>query len=135
MEPSPEIRDIILGWFEAAQRGDAAWRDRHVSRRARIVGTDPNEWLEGDEAYEFLKNEAEGIGGKISVTVPEAEGFREGSVGWGLARPIISLPDGNQVSPRWSAVFHQEDGQWRLVQLHASIAISNEESFGEVFSG
>ena len=48
----------------------------------------------------------------------------------GVTRPTITLPDGRPASPRWSAVFHREDGEWRLVQLHASIGVPNEEVFG-----
>ena len=137
MELSPELQEVIVDWFKAAAAGDASWRDRHVSRHPnlRIVGTDPEEWLEGERAYRFLKDEAESIGGKVQVQVPEVEAFSEGSVGWGVARPIITLGDGRQVSPRWSAVFRREDGGWKLVQLHASIAMINEEAFGDTFSG
>jgi hypothetical protein len=46
-----------------------------------------------------------------------------------------SLPNGKSFSPRWSAVFHQEGGEWKLVQmhaseLHASVGIPNEELLG-----
>lgn len=27
----------------------------------------------------------------------------------------------------WSAVFHNEDGVWRFVQTHASIAVPNDQ--------
>lgn len=135
MEASAELREIIAGWFAAAVRGDASWRDRHVSRNAnlRIVGTDPSEWLLGEPAYRFLKEEAETVGGKFEVSVSEVEAFSEGSVGWGVALPRIRLPDGRQASPRWSAVFHREADGWKLVQLHASIGVSNEEAFGSLF--
>ena len=135
MQPSTELRDIILNWFAAAAAGDASWRDRHVSRHVdlRIVGTDPDEWLKGEPAYRFLKDEAENVGGKVSVEVPEAEAFVEGSVGWGLARPVITLGDGTQISPRWSAVFLREADGWKVIQLHASVAIANQEAFGDTF--
>jgi ketosteroid isomerase-like protein len=135
MEASDEIRDVIAGWFSAAASGDAGWRDRHVSRRAdlRIIGTDPDEWLTGQPAFDFLRNEAETVGGRVSVVLREVEGFREGDVGWGAAVPEITLGDGSKVSPRWSAVFHREDGAWKLVQLHASVAVSNEAAFGDTF--
>jgi hypothetical protein len=137
MEAAPEIRDIISAWFEAAAIGDASWRDRHVSRAqgTRIVGTDPEEFLDGAKAYDFLRNEALAVGGKIKVTVGFVEAFKEGSVGWGVALPTIQLPNGDTASPRWSAVFHQEDGDWKLVQLHASIPVTNAESFGDTFPG
>ncbi len=137
MEASAELREIIAGWFAAAVRGDAGWRDRHVSRNPylRIVGTDPEEWLQGEPAYRFLKNEAETVGGKFAIRVGDVEAFSEGSVGWGVAHPVITLPDGRKASPRWSAVFHQETDGWKLVQLHASIGVPNAEAFGELFEG
>ena len=136
MESSREIRDVIAGWFEAAVKGDASWRDRHVSSLPdlRIIGTDPDEWLTGEPAFAFLRNEAATVGGKVSVVLREIEGFREGSVGWGAAVPEITLQDGSKVTPRWSAVFHLENGDWKLVHLHASVAISNEAAFGDTFS-
>jgi hypothetical protein len=137
MERAPELAEVITAWFDAAVRGDTAWRDRHVSRRpgTRIIGTDPDEFLEGATAYEFLKNEAQAVGGKIAVTIGHVEAFAEGSVGWGVAIPTITLPDGTKVTPRWSAVFHREDGDWKLVQLHASIPKGNAETFGDTFPG
>ena len=136
MEPCADLQEIIVNWFHAAAAGDASWRDRHVSRHPnlRIVGTDPDEWLEGELAYRFLKDEAESIEGKVQVQVPDVEAFSEGSVGWGVARPVITLGDGRKVSPRWSAVFRREDGGWRMIQLHASIAMTNEQAFGDTFS-
>lgn len=109
MQPSAELRDVITGWFKAAESGDAAWRGRHVSNHPslRIVGTDPDEWLKGEPAYAFLKNEAATVGGRVKVKILEVEAYEEGSVGWGLALPEITLLDGRKVTPRWSAVFHR----------------------------
>jgi len=136
MTPSADLRDIITGWFAAAESGDASWRDRHVSKdpHLRIVGTDPEEWLTGQAAYDFLRREAETVGGRLTVRVVEVEAFAEGSVGWGVAAPEITLSDGRRVTPRWSAVFHKEDNAWKLVQLHASIAVGNAAAFGDTFA-
>ncbi len=136
MKPSAELREVILGWFKAAASGDVSWRDRHVSgnQGLRIVGTDPDEWLQGSKAYDFLRNEAATVGGRVKVKVREAEAFEEGSVGWGLALPEITLQDGGKVTPRWSAVFHKEGKDWRMVQLHASIAVGNTAVFGDTFT-
>jgi hypothetical protein len=132
VEPSSELRDIIVGWFNAVVKGDAAWVDRHVSRVAgsRVVGTDPEEWMDGERGAAFLTEEAKAMGGHIQVTMNDAEAFREGTVGWGVARPTITLPNGKAITPRWSGVFHQEGGEWKLVQLHASVGISNEQLLG-----
>jgi hypothetical protein len=132
MERSPELCDIIVGWFEAVSTGDASWVDRHVSRQAgvRLVGTDPNEWLEAERVADFLTGEVQAMGGNVSISPGEPETFREGTVGWGVARPTITLPDGREIAPRWSAVFHQEAGEWKIVQLHASVGVPNEELLG-----
>src|SRR3712207_4031261 len=129
MEQSAELRDIIAGWFDAIARGDTSWVDHHVSRAAgvRLIRSDPVERLPGERAAEFLNGEVQAIGGSVTISHGETEAYREGSVGWGVTRPTINLPNGKAFSPRWSAVFHQEDGKWKLVQLHASVGVSNEQ--------
>jgi hypothetical protein len=77
MERSPELEKIIVGWFEAVSRGDTSRVDHHVSQQARVrlVGTDPNEWLDGEQVAEFLKEEAKALaptGVKVSPGEPEA---------------------------------------------------------------
>jgi hypothetical protein len=129
MQPSFELSKIIAAWFESVEKGDISWVDRHVSRKAetRLVGTDPNEVLSGQQAADFLKEEVRAMGNVVKATVGEVEAYQEGSIGWGLARPTLTLPDGTQIFPRWSAVFNREDDEWKLVQLHASVGISNEQ--------
>ncbi len=132
MERSPELEAIIADWFESVARGDGSWLDRHISRDAGslLVGTDPDEWMEGERVAEFLKGEVEAMGGNVKVVPGEPVAFREGTVGWGITRPTLTLPDGREVTPRWSAVFHEEDGEWKAVQVHASVGVPNEELLG-----
>ena len=103
MEPSPELRDIITGWFEFASKGDTSWMERHVSSQpgVRLVGTDPNEWFEAGDVGDFLKEEAHALGGNVEISIEHVEAFQEGTVGWGVARPVAELPNGKILSPRW----------------------------------
>jgi ketosteroid isomerase-like protein len=127
MEQSTEIRDIITSWFDAVGQGDPAWLDRYLSPKVLVVGTDPNEWLDFEQASTLLKSEVQEFGTlQLKISMNRAEGFREGSVGWGIAHPTITFPNGKSFSPRWAAVFHQEDGQWKAVQIHASLGVTNE---------
>jgi hypothetical protein len=137
MEQSPELQEIIAGWFESAARGDGSWVDRHVSRdpAALLVGTDPNEWLQGERVGEFLKGEAEAMGGTVKISPGEPVAFSEGNFGWGITRPTLTLPDGRTITPRWSAVFRREDGEWKAVQIHASVGIPNEQLLGMELPG
>jgi len=128
MQASTELRNVFHAWFRSVAAGDASWVERHVSSRSgvRLVGIEPAEWLEGPEVAGYLKSGAAGLGGVVQVAPGEIEAYSEGTVGWGLACPILTLSSGRQLSPRWSAVFHQEDGAWKLVQFHASLGMANE---------
>lgn len=129
MVRSRELETLVAAWFDAASRGDGSLVDRHVSGSddARLIGSDPAEWLRGGTAIaEFLRGEVTGAGGTVRFTPSEVEAQQEGTVGWATAKLLIRLPDGRHVSPRWSAVLHLEDGVWKFVQTHASIGITNE---------
>jgi ketosteroid isomerase-like protein len=131
MRASPELHKIIAAWFASwgqAFNGSSTWADRHISHRTELhtIGTDPSEWFEGEKAFEHMKQEMKEMG-DIKFSPGEIKAYEEGPVGWGIARPTLALPNGKQVSIRWSAVFHQEDGDWKLVQLHTSVGIINEQ--------
>jgi hypothetical protein len=132
MEPSTELQAIIKNWFESVVMGDASWLDRHLSKHSqlRIVGTDPHEFVQGEQAVALLRSDLAALGGNAMVDVRDVEAFSEDNVGWGVARPEVTIGGEMKVSPRWSAVFHREDGEWRAVQIHASIGMSNEAAFG-----
>ena len=129
MQRSPELEDLVRAWFEAATRGDVSLVDMLVSpgEGTRLIGSDPGERFSGGTAVaEFLRGEVEGAGGQAKFAPTETEAFSQGTVGWATTSLTITMPDGKHVSPRWSAVFHQENEDWRFVQTHASIGIPNE---------
>jgi ketosteroid isomerase-like protein len=136
VEHSDELRDLTLRFYEATTTGDLSFVERHVSRQegAVFVGTDPNEWWEGFEAFvEAMRTQAEAMGGGGLQIIPgQLQAYREGSVGWVIDRNAsFRLPDGMEIPFRNSAVFLQEDGEWKLIHTHTSIGVRNEEMFGE----
>jgi hypothetical protein len=42
-------------------------------------------------------------------------------------RCTIRLPNGRERIVRETTVWHQEEGEWKLVQFHASLAVPNSE--------
>jgi hypothetical protein len=99
-----------------------------------FVGTDPNEWWEGFEAFvEAMRTQAEAMGGGGLQIVPgQLRAYRQGSVGWTIDRDAsFRLPDGTGIPFRNSAVFLEEDGEWKLIHAHTSIGVRNEELLGE----
>lgn len=130
MERSPELEQLVVAWFAGASRGDASLVDAHVSHGdgTRLIGSDPGEVFSGGRAVaEFLRGEIQSAGGNAAFSPANVEAFQEGTVGWATTNVTITMPDGKHVSPRWSAVFHMEDGVWRFVQTHASIGVANED--------
>ncbi|MGE0226887.1 MAG: nuclear transport factor 2 family protein [Dehalococcoidia bacterium] len=131
MEESSAVRQIVVDWFAAASSGDSSIIGRYVSAdpRARLVGSDPAEWLQGGaDIAAFLRTEVEGSGGAAEFTPADIEAYEEGTVAWAATRLTITLPDGASVSPRWTAVFHREDDGWKFVQTHASIGVGNDQA-------
>jgi ketosteroid isomerase-like protein len=129
MRRSTEIEELVRAWFAAASRGDPSLVQAHVSQgeATRLIGSDPSELFAGGAAVSaFLAGEVRSAGGNARFVASDTEAFSDGDVGWATTKLTITLPDGRHVSPRWSAVFHREDGRWKFVQTHASFGVPNE---------
>ena len=137
MERSAELRDLCVALSEAHSYADAPFIERHVSRQEGVlsIGSGPNEWIEGEQVLEGFKEalQEEEVRSSSSEDdfVRELDAFVEGTVGWASSRFSWRRKDDREILMRWSAVFHQEDGEWKLVQAHASVGVPNEEAFGE----
>jgi len=131
MNRSPELCDLLARFYEALASGDASFIDRHfsVTDAARGVGTDPAEWWQGARVSGAWKEQLEAMGGSMPLVAGDPEAYVEGTVGWAADRPTLQLP-GGAVGVRLTAVFHREEGEWKLVQLHGSLGVPNEQASG-----
>ncbi|HMQ54629.1 MAG TPA: nuclear transport factor 2 family protein [Anaerolineae bacterium] len=134
MQPSNELVALTQRSLEAFASGDP---DRFFAQRISqqegvlAIATDPNEWWSGHEKItELFKAQSEAMQG-ISITNSAPLAYSEGTVGWIADRPTLRLPDGTDLPFRLTIVYHQEEGQWRIVQWHASLGVANEVTFGE----
>ncbi len=132
MERSKELEDLTRRLYDALSGADLAFLEGIVSREegSVMIGTDPNEWWEGDERIiDVTRAQLKEMSGvRVAGTDPEA--YAAGSVGWVQDRPRFILTDGKEIPFRLTAVFHLEGGDWKLVQAHASIGVPNEEAMG-----
>lgn len=121
MRSDPELERVISAYFEAAQAGDRSWARRHVRQddALRVLGTGADEFFAGAEAYEIMTSGDAHL--QASVSIRDLEAWSEGSVGWGMARVSLSLPDGQDLPIRWSAVFCRGEDGWEAVQIHTSL--------------
>ena len=134
MQRSDELKSIVLSLYQAASRGDVSFFEQNLSRDGvTMIGTDPNEWWSGHaEVVRVYRAQSEELGGGINLTPgDDLEAYIEGSVGWTADRPSFQLPDGSRFPARVTFVFHQEDGQWKVVQAHFSVGVPNEEAFAQ----
>ena len=136
-EPAPEIEQIMRETIDAMARADVEAIERQMSREAFVlsIGSDPGEWAEGHDEVMRLWRESTSEG-ELGVTagLDEVKAFREGSVGWAAGRGYFAL-SGQRVKVRLTVVLHQEDGDWKTVQAHASIGVPNERMLDPMFQG
>lgn len=128
MKPCEELKNVVLrhyGKFESGGQAETIQATYSLQEGVVIIGNDPNEWFDDRESIlAFMK-----AGGavKAEITAQNIKAVSEGSVGWTMDRVTVKLSNGVVVPMRHTRVFHKEDGAWKMVHLHASIAVPNEK--------
>ena len=136
MEQSTELKELYLRICEAMSSGDYSFFERCFSQKDGVlaIGTDPTEWWAGYATItRMFKAQLKETGGfQILADTPQA--YSDGSIGWVAGQPTLKLPDGTEMPFRLTAVFQKEQNDWKIVQWHVSIGISNEELIGETLT-
>ena len=131
MEPSEELRQVVIRFFEALRDGDDESVRNRVSREPGFerLGSDPQEvWHDGEtSALLWVQQIREMGGGYPWRLIDEIRAMREGTVGWAVGRADMASPIGRSVEFRFTTVLHLEHGEWRIVNWHSSIPASNED--------
>jgi ketosteroid isomerase-like protein len=124
MESSTEVRAAMLRFYDRLSEGDvAAFDDVVAPDAALVIGTAPGEWVtERDRMRSGFETE-----GVTLETGGSATGYAEGSMGWVADEPTFGFPDGTRMKCRLTAVLRDEAGAWRLVHMHVSVAVPDEE--------
>lgn len=134
-ERSPEIEQVLRDTLDAMVRSDLDGLGRRTSRDACVlsIGSDASEWAEGydDIMQLFSESSPEGELG-VRVGLDNVTAFREGTVGWAAGHGYFEV-EGKRVPVRLTAVLHEEDGEWKAVQSHASIGVPNEQMLDPMF--
>lgn len=133
MEVSAELRGRMQQYYDAARRGHGDDASAFLSHQDGfvVIGTDPDEWWDREGYSRAMRTQAQELGGEIPIEAGDIHAFREGSVGWVVDRPRFRFPDGTEVPARATVIYHLEDDAWRIVHLHLSLGIPNEEALGQ----
>jgi ketosteroid isomerase-like protein len=124
MRPSADVREAMLRFYDRLSAGDVASFDQLVSQEPAtlVIGTAPGEWVTERDRMRF-GFETEGV--RMQPARPA--GYEEGSMGWVVDEPRFFFPDGSSMKTRLTAVLHREDGAWRLVHMHVSVGVPDDE--------
>jgi ketosteroid isomerase-like protein len=129
VERSDAVRDGILAFYEAFSSGDPAAFAAVIADApgVSVTGSAPDEGHDGRE--DWIATYERGIPGSgITIEGDEVSGYEEGGVGWGVDRPAFVMADGSRLPTRLSAVLHREDDAWKIVHLHFSVGVPDEDA-------
>lgn len=138
IESCDEVIGLLRALYEAIGGADDIAISSRLSRDDGliVIGTDPREsWLGFAVAGRALSQQAkEFYAAGMRIHPGNAHGYRDGSVAWVDDQPALSLADGSRIEGRVTGVARLEDRNWRWIQLHFSLGVSNAEAIGQEFS-
>ena len=127
MQPCDELKNIVLqhyGKFQSGEQAHSIEDTYSCQEGVVIISNDPNEWFDDRSSIDsFIKA---GGSSQLDIEVHNLVAYCEGSEGWTADRVTVMLPNGVGIPVRHTCIFHQEDGAWKMVHLHVSIAVPNE---------
>jgi adenylate cyclase len=137
MKESPEIEALVRRGFKAlyvdhdiAAFGNTLVAANDPSSRFILVAED--EWYHGMNSpldQEFFMNRAVELG-TTDVEFELIEAFEHGDAGWMAANVVMYRTTGEPTTGRMTATFIIEEGQWRIVQWHASAGVKPADIWG-----
>lgn len=132
IKPSPEIEAVVGRWQDAfrGRNGRSLANLFSHSEHLRYLGSAPDENWAGALLRRGIGQHASEVPNFTtnSVTI---EGFESGGVGWAILRGQMHFTGRDEVVDiRLSFVLTLDDGDWRIIQVHSSIASSNQKLHG-----
>ena len=128
MDRSREVEQLAAAWLAGMKAGDAAAVASLFAAGAAttVIGNGADQWFTGD-AYTG-KRLAESLAehGGIPFEPGSPVGWAAGDTGWFADQVTIAFP-ARTIPLRMTGVAVRQHGTWRLVQLHVSAAVSDED--------
>jgi hypothetical protein len=128
MERSPEVEQLAMAWLAAMKAGDTvAVASLFVENEATtVIGNGAEQWFTGDAYITKRLDDSLGEHGGIPFEPGSPTGWAAGDTGWFADRVTLVFP-AKTIPLRMTGVAIRQDSTWRLVQLHVSAAVSDED--------
>jgi len=125
-----EIRKLLDEMIEAQNSGDAPRLRTMLSERpdAIHIGTDAQEWWTSNQVVDA--SAAVSGGDDIRAVADDFDIHVQGDIAWIEGHGRFTRADGAERPVRMTGVVVREEGQWKVVQSHASIGVPNADIFG-----
>jgi hypothetical protein len=128
MDRSPEVEQLALAWLAGMKAGDtvAVALLFVASEATTVIGNGADQWFTGDAYTRKRLDSSIGENGGIPFEPGSPIGWAHGDTGWFADQVTIVFP-AKTIPLRMTGVALRRDGMWRLVQLHVSAAVSDED--------
>ncbi len=134
MGPQEKIISVMVQLYDGLSKGDLDAVDNIFSHTENllVIGTDPHEWWHGYDSFiRAHQAQFKQMGGSYFIEHGELIVNVEGAIGWVGDKVTFHFKDGRSVPARVTCIFHLENGDWKIVQHHISIGVSNRSVTGK----
>jgi len=130
VERSDAVRDGMLAFYERFSAGDAEAFANGIATcdGVSVIGSGPGEGHGDRDSWLHAYATQIGAMGIRLEGGDDPVGYEEGTVGFGTDTPRFVLQDGSYVPTRMTAVLRQEGGEWKIVHLHFSVGVGDEDA-------
>jgi len=130
MQDSTAVRDALRTFYQRFSAHDPDGFAAIIASGpgVSVIGTAPGEGHQSRDAW--VSTYAELIP-KVGLRLEggsDPRGWMEGTVGFAVDEPRFVMPDGSFLPTRLTAVLHLEAGEWKVVHLHFSVGVPDEDA-------
>ncbi len=134
MHPSKELEAVVRRFLDArvALDVDAMKALNSKSGFLRQIGSDRDEWRQGFDAtvQAWIDNQFQDSWRVTKASLLRIEAYENGDTGWAAVEQERTLVNGQVFVFRITMVFVLEDYAWKLIQIHFSIPVADEQVLG-----
>jgi hypothetical protein len=124
MAPSTEILETMLEFYRRMLAGESDAANDLISRDPALVFIgSADEWVD-DQAV--LRSGTQ-VPGEGMVAGPNPVAYADGDMGYFADQPTWLFADGTKAEMRLSAVLRREAPGWRIVHVHQSVSVPDDE--------
>lgn len=131
MRASDGVREGLQRFYERFSSGDPEAFAAGIAAvdGVSVIGTGPDEGHSNRD--DWIAAYAEGAtswAAGLRLEGSDPHGWEDGAVGFGTDSPRFVFPDGSTLPTRLTGVFRREGDEWKVVHLHFSVGVPDEQA-------